>query len=241
MQAKIEIIIPTCDLYRNVTQPVLYSLNKYYSNMGKVTIVGYRPPDFPLPPRCHFVSMGADRTPSEWTNGLKRFMEGYPSEYFILHMDDHLLVDHVDGNRIDKLGSLMEDNAGIDKIMLHPFTSTMFARYPTTHEDLSLFKCENGIGATTLMNAIWRRRYLLDVLTENLSPHEFEIQNEYKSYGDRCILSTHDRLMLVTSLMNGGRRNPNWHVCPRREFEFTVADTDFIAQINSMLDAVCPV
>ena len=207
MRGKIDLIIPTCDLYRNVTLPVLYSLKKYYRDMGKVIIVGYKAPDFVLPPNVAFVSMGVDRTPRQWTNGLKRFMEGYSKDYFILHMDDHLLIDHVDSDKIDQLSALLERNTDIDKIMLHPFTSSMFVPFATATRDLTLYKCERGIGATTLMNAIWRRDYLLELLTDNLSPHDFENQNNYQDYGDKLVLSTHNRIMMVTSLMNRGHRN----------------------------------
>lgn len=240
MRAKMDIIMPTCDLYRNITRPVLYSLEKYYADMGRIIVVGYKAPDFTLPPNCRFVSVGEDRTPSQWTNGVRRFLDGYESDYFILHMDDHLLVDYVESKTVDKLGALMEEIPGIDKIMLHPFTSTMFAEYPSPSPEISLFKCERGIGATTLMNAIWRRRYFLDVLKDDLSPHGFENQNNYNSYDDKCILSTHNRIMMVTSLMNGGARNLNWNVCRRSEFEFTVSDAEYVDRVNAMLDIACP-
>ncbi len=241
MPDKIDIVIPTCDLYRNVTLPVLFSLKKYYRDMGKGIIVGYKSPDFVLPPNFEFVSMGIDKTPTQWTNGLKSFLQEYSEEYFILHMDDHLLVDDVDSDKIDQLCELINANVEIDKIMLHPFTSTMFKPYPTKHKELLLYKCERGIGTTTLMNAIWRKDYLLELLVDNLGPHDFENQNNHNEYSDKVVLSTHNKIMMVTSLMNGGRRNSNWHVCNRSEFEFTVSDGDYIAQINKIMEKVCPV
>lgn len=240
LSAKVEIVIPTCDRYRNITQPVLYSLEKYYPGRGKGVIVGYRPPDFGLPSDVDFVSVGQDQTPARWTNGLKRFIERYSQDYFILHMDDHLLIDRVESDRIDQLCGLMETNPRIDKIMLHPFTSSMFQPYPTAEQDLLLFKCENGIGTTTLMNALWRREYLLELLSENLSPHDFENQSMHRNLSDKLVLSTHNRIMMVTSLMNGGSRNRNWHICPRREFEYTVSDEEYIARVNEMMDLACP-
>ncbi len=228
MHNTIDLVIPTCDLYRNITLPVLYSLKKYYRDMGKGIIVGYKCPEFDLPSNFEFVSVGEDKTPAQWTNGLKRFCESYSGDHFILHMDDHLLVDHVDNEKIEQLSELMNQDAQIDKIMLHPFTSSMFQPYPTPHSNPLLFKCEGGIGSTTLMNAIWRRTYLLELLTDNLSPHDFENQNNHKDYSDHLVLSTHDRIMMVTSLMNRGSRNNSWHLCPRNEFEFIVTDDDYI-------------
>ena len=221
---KLDIIIPTCDLYRNITLPVIYSLKKYYSNMGKGIIVGYKPPEFKLPSNFEFISMGVDKTPTQWTNGLKRFLESYNQEHFIIHMDDHLLIDYVDSKKIDLLASLVKENNEIDKVMLHPFTSTMFTPY-LNQQKLELYKCKNNIGTTTLMNAIWRRGYMIELLTDNHSPHDFENQNNYKDYNDKFILSTHNRIMMVTSLMNKGVRNSFWHKCSRKEFIYHVKET----------------
>lgn len=174
----LDVIIPTCDKYMPIVEANLCGINHFWEKVGKVIIIGYNSPEFKLPEGVEFVSMGEDRTPSEWSDGILSFFESYDKDKFILHMDDHCIVDYVDQDSIEKIKMIMDFDKKIDKIMLHPFKVDIpLKTYNHKFEGLDLFICEKGYGSTTLMPAVWRTSYILSILAKGLNPHSFENQS----------------------------------------------------------------
>lgn len=232
-----DIIIPTCNLYLPVVEANLHSIDYFWKDRDDIIILGYDFPKFSLPQGSKFISLGVDETPERWSDGLLKFFESYGQKNFLLHMDDHCLVAPVDTEKIKKVEKIMSDDESINKVMLHPF----FCQYPTEkyeseYDDLKLFICENNYGSTTLMPAIWKTSYIKSLLNKGLSAHSFERQADNGPITNKT-LSTHNEILMVSSLVNRGVRNKNWHICwHRSEFVFPSPNEEYVSSINKIID-----
>ena len=233
-----DIIIPTCDKYMPIVEANLHSINKFWKNHGEIIIIGYNKPEFKLLKNTKFISLGSDETPQKWSNGLIKFFNNYKKDRFILQMDDHCIVSNVQTDNINYIDEIMNEDETIDKVMLHPFhVNPPLKEYKHKFTDLKLLTCENNIGSTTLMPAIWRTRYILSILKERLNAHQFEQQADLYQIKNKTI-STNNEILMITSLINRGIRNHNWHTCWHRdEFIFKQPDQKFITEINQILDS----
>lgn len=232
----IDVIIPTCDKYINLTKATLYSISEFWSNNLNIIIIGYCEPLYQLPDNCKFVSLGDDETPKKWTNGLLKFFNNYQKEHFILHMDDHCIIKKVDNDKVDYLCDMIKNDNTIDKIML---TNFMYDGVNLINKDkIPVFSYpQNGVYRTSLMNAVWRVDYFKKFLNLNLSPWEFEEQkNQGKNDGAK-ILTIEEDLIMVSSLMsNGSKINDNWYNEILDKYNFDPPTTEFKNKIDKMLE-----
>ena len=230
-----DIIIPTCNKYLPIVEANLHGLDYFWKDRGNIVILGYDSPQFSLPERTQFVSLGKDETPSKWSDGLLKFFDSYKENRFILHMDDHCIVSPVKTDKIEKIDQIMSCDESIDKIMLHPFLVKIpLKRYE--YEGLDLFICENNYGSTTLMPAVWRTAYMKRLLNKELDAHSFECQADYDSIQNKT-LSTHNEILMISSLINNGVRNRYWNVCwHRNEFVFQPPNEKYVTEINKIID-----
>lgn len=232
-----DIIIPTCDKYLPIVEANLYGINHFWKDHGNIIILGYSYPKFNLPKNVRFVSLGKDETPSKWSDGLKYFFDSYDKSKFILHMDDHCLVAPVRNDYINMIEEIMSIDDTLDKVMLHPFSIDLpLQEYKSKNKDLKLFICEQNYGSTTLMPAIWKTSYIKKLLKNGLDPHSFELQDRYCKIENKT-LSTHNEIMMISSLINGGVRNKNWHICwHRKKFVFDSPDKQYVSSINNIIN-----
>jgi len=112
------IIVPTCDRYLPILKGFAFLFNKYWSSEQEVIVLCDQKPDFDLPDNFMLESIKLGKIGiSTWTNYLIKFFEGTAlndDDCFLLAMDDHFLIDHVDIDLMKK--AELEMKQGADKV-----------------------------------------------------------------------------------------------------------------------------
>jgi len=167
----ISILVLTSNDYVHILAGFAYLFNKYWSDKQLVTALRYdrRPPW--LPPNFYAPAAGK-QSELTFSQGLRRFVESsYPSEMFILLLEDYYLSRKVDIKRINELWALMESNVNISKIDL---SGDLVKREHLEYRRGLVEAAPEALYQTSLQAAIWRRDYLLRFLEPHENPWQFE-------------------------------------------------------------------
>lgn len=173
-----KIIIPVSNKYHYIMPVFCEMFNKYWPNQECIilcnNIVKEKVPD-----NFEILSIGPDK--EHWTTNLREFFSKFSDEYFVFHIEDHILTDYV---KIDKV-KIMENEIknGADKAMLH---SHLNIYGKPLHDDVLLID-QNADYRLSIHTAIWRTEYFLKKLKYNRSIWGFEASPEAKNDGAKIV------------------------------------------------------
>jgi len=133
--------------------------NKHWSPDVEVTILGYNPPLFNLPPNFKFVSLGKqEEYGNEWTTALIPYFKQMPDEYFILFLDDIYILS-INKSLLHTAEKYMID--GVEKVHLINFDGQVFKE----EKDVNFNTWEQGAKyRLALQPAFIRRDHFLKYL-----------------------------------------------------------------------------
>ncbi|MDO8609181.1 MAG: hypothetical protein Q7R95_01415 [bacterium] len=174
-----KVIVPTSDKYQFIMPVFCQLFNKYWPNQECI-ILCYSQIKDKLPDNFEIISLGPDN--KDWTAGLRPFFSSFKDEYFVLHLEDHILTDYV---KINKL-KIMENEiiSGADKAMLHSHLN-IFSQ--PLHDDILLINQDIDY-RTTIHTAIWRTSYFLKYLQYNCSNvFAFELIKDARNDGAKIV------------------------------------------------------
>lgn len=140
----------------------------------------------------------------EWSNGLIRYLHSIPDQFLVLMLEDYWLTREVDWHGIEShLLSMMQANPNIIRVDLSSDRLyTHGPRYPAHDPDFGtvgyydLVSRPNTQYQLSLQPAIWNKRLLLEVLRENWSPWDVELNGT-------SIINARPELLVL-----GTRQNP---------------------------------
>lgn len=168
-------ICTTSDGYRHLLPIFTHLFNKVLPEM-EVTVLGYSEPLEPMPENFTFVSMGVQGHVSEWSTDIRKWVEAQPDQWFFWLMEDQL-IKSVDMDLLDESCAMMMNGVGrIDLVgdLLKRTHNTYGGRFayanPVTKYRLST------------QPSIWNREFMLQYLTNGLTPWEFETQSTCDDY-----------------------------------------------------------
>tara|TARA_Y100000310_G_C20618772_1_gene782106 strand:+ start:357 stop:1076 length:720 start_codon:yes stop_codon:yes gene_type:complete len=170
------IYISTSDNHLHLLKPYTYLFNKFWHPGQKVTIVGYKAPDFKLPDNFTFESMGqSTHDPREWAGDLGGYFSSKDDKHFIFGVEDHFISYPVDTNMIDKLAKYtLDDKVGRINLTFH----LRQRPYDIIEMDGDLEVIEahttNDYRIST-QYSIWNREYMLKYLQHGLDIWNFEM------------------------------------------------------------------
>ena len=166
----------TSNKYTTKLCPInVHFLNKYWNDLD-ITIVGYE--DVlklrNLPSNVKVESLGNQSDyGTNWTDALIPFFEQIPEKYFTLILDDHILLNEVNEEKIKILEKWFIEKKA-DKAMIGGGISLQ--QTSKADEEVLLFN-QNANYRTSLHPAIWTKEYFLKYLKPNMSSWDFELQN----------------------------------------------------------------
>lgn len=163
------IICTTSDRYHHILPVLLYLYKKYWNE--PFILLGYEKPSCPLPDNCTFVSMGVQGPVSEWSTDIRAYIEsaGSAADWFVWLMEDTLLREPVD----DTIAwALCMPTVG--RVNL---TSDVSKREHMTTSEGVLWASPGSRYRLSTQPSIWNRKYLLQYLTNGLTPWDFETQD----------------------------------------------------------------
>ena len=213
------IIIPTCDPHLFVLKGFSYCFNKYWGEDFKVTVLGFSEPEFELPDNFEFVSMAKEQVGKAkgWSNYVLEYVNSIDDEHFIFGIDDFCLVRPFDRELFEELKSELKEDVG--RIDLQP--SLQYARNPrdvTTYKKFDDFEIielaqrstHEFIYRITGQFSIWNRKYFLENLQPNWSPHDWELIGGRLAEGDGWkILGVKDRHCVKKVELVSEKQYPN--------------------------------
>ena len=145
-------------------------------------VAGFSPPKFEIPADWQFVSLGAfeDYPINKWSNAVRNLIgnAGFVEERFILMLEDYFILRKVDELGIRQLGAYMAQHSDIAKIDLT--TDRLYSgdmRDYQAYEQFDMIISDpNSAYNTSLLAAIWDKQSFLDMLIDDETPWQFELE-----------------------------------------------------------------
>lgn len=122
-----------------------------------------------VPEGWKYVNNGEDIS---FSKSLMSYLENIEEEYFILMLDDFVILEEVDNAKIEKAFEFIKANNGV-----------YLRLTPNPKGDLKIDKDFSKIDVksyvpyvTSLQMAIWKKEFLMKLLSYDFSPWEFEVK-----------------------------------------------------------------
>lgn len=176
---KPKIILTTSDNYHHLLPLTCYLFSKFWDKNALVEIVGYKKPIYELPSNFKFYSLGEQSKSNKcFSTDLRKYFIKQ-NDWFIWMFDDTFIREQVNKESLDLLYSEMyEPNAG--RINLSGECVKQKHKYAYNIGEGGKYTVyENEQDAEYRLStqiSLWNKKYLLQYLTDNLSPWEFETQ-----------------------------------------------------------------
>lgn len=166
----LKVICSTSDKYLHLIPVFIYLFNKYFPGQ-EVEIAGYQKPSCELPDNFTFHSMGEQGTVKEWSTDLRKYFESMDEDWILWMMEDTFIRREVKESAMDECCALMMP--GIGRIAL---TNDLRSREHTITNGF-VYAHPNSRYRLSTQPSIWNKQFLLQYLTDGLSPWEFETQD----------------------------------------------------------------
>ena len=184
-----KIVISTCNQLAHLVPNTVGKLYKYWPGSKENIVVLH----FDKKPEvgCETYYMGPQgKWGRSWSDPIRdTFMAEFDDEYFCLWLDDYILTEPVDMERLAEMEGWVRD--GVQKAIL---CSRSIANVTCEPFHNGLLKVtQNSKWRSTLQAAIWRTGYFKFYLGYAQDAWDFETENQYRMSGDKAsIICTED-------------------------------------------------
>jgi len=185
-----KIYVIASNKYTHVCHINVHFLNKYWPNQD-ITLLGYEEveklTDFPNNVTVKILGKQDDFGKS-WSDGLIPFFNKVEENYFIILVEDMILLKEIDYERINLLEQqFLSGNA--DKAMIGGGLPLDL----TTEMENGLLLYNQGINyRCSLHPAIWSREYFLRYLKPGMTIWDFELRNDSEARNDGAKIITNN-------------------------------------------------
>lgn len=176
-----KVFVSTSKKYSFLLEPYSVLFNKHWPGQ-EIVFLGFDECDVPtLPDNCSFVSLGAQAKYGRiWSTPLIPYMKEVKDEYFVFTVEDIMLIDKVDTDKVALLVNEIE--AGASKAHLDKTLSNRASPLPSN--PLILGVHPDASYRTSLAPSIWTKRYFMKYLKPNMSIWDFEKDNMERARND---------------------------------------------------------
>ena len=122
-----------------------------------------------VPKTWNYINRGEDIS---FSKSLISYLDSIDEEYFILMLDDFMILEEVDTDKIKKAYKFIKSNNGVYlRLVPNPKGELKI------NEDFSRIDVKSYVPyVTSLQMAIWKKDFLMQLLSYDFSPWEFEIK-----------------------------------------------------------------
>lgn len=195
----LRIILYTCDKYMPLIELVAWSMEKYWPNHQRVTLLGYSSPKWKLPKNWEFVSLGKDRGYKTWGEDILKFFSDFNDEYFIYREDDKPLMMSVDMSRLMSMWELLISDDKIKKALIGGTHANRPERWNNNGGGLA-FLNPTADYQITRGDDIWDTKYFKSFLKKGMSGAQLETQNLHLQDGMKKIVCFKQPPLVCTHL-----------------------------------------
>jgi|TARA_R110000824_G_scaffold178013_2_gene357563 hypothetical protein len=226
-----KVLVTTSNQYAFLLEPYSHLFNKHWPGQ-EIVFLGFDPDSAPdLPSNCTFHSLGKQEDFGlVWTDPLIPFIESLEDEYFIVTVEDMMLMNYVN---LERMALLEEEikHGHADKAVLDTHLNGNAEPYK---EGLVCLN-QTATYRTTLHPSIWRKKYFQRYLKPGFSAWDFELSNIAESMKDGATIISSDHPENVFEAANIYRKGvpvPRWDC--RRPYgcsgPFQMEDMDLILE-----------
>lgn len=191
----LNVIVEVSDGYLWALRPFIYLFNMYWSELQHVTVVGYRSPNFKLPPNFSFFSISPMNYPPEkWSDGMIAFLNTIHDRHIVFLLNDYWLCRTADVRGISSCHDYLMNKPEVLRFDLTDdrlYAGSMFDVESWGSYDIIETKSGTPY-QMSLQAAIWNREKLLEILIPGKSAWETEIHlsppEEMRVLGTRQLL-----------------------------------------------------
>ena len=205
-----KIYLTTSNKYTHVCPIAIHFLNKYWPGQD-ISLLGYDQTATlkNLPENVTLEILGKQSDfGNSWTDALIPFFHKVPEDYFIILLDDLMLLSKVDNDKI----KLLEKQFLLGKADKAVIGGGLSLSLTTKLENNLLLFNQNIDYRTTLHPSIWTKKYFLKYLKPNMTAWGFEIENNEEAKNDGAAIITNNYSypqepdpFLILNLYNKGR------------------------------------
>jgi hypothetical protein len=184
----VPIIVTTSDNYLPALKPFAWLAEKYWRGSAQFTIMGFTKPDFPLPDRFKFVSVGKpeDYPIEKWSDAVIDFLKKFKSPYFIFMLEDYWITRDVNIGAVRLAHKYMELHPNILKFDLtgdRLYAGGADLNYDTFGWLDIVLSDRMSAYQMSLMTGLWRRELFLRAMQKGWNPWEVELEGTTKLQG----------------------------------------------------------
>lgn len=185
-----KVLMSTSNAYLHLLPISCYLFNKNWSPDQVVEIVGYKEPEFELPPNFFFTSMGEQGPPEEFSTDLRKVFERC-GKYTIWLFDD-TFIKSVDFYKLEIAKKVIEmQNVGRVGLSNDSFEQYTYPAYEIDGIKINSTPQGSEYRLSTQIS-IWNKDYLFKYLTPGLHPWSFEYQEKKHDEFHNLCLGEHD-------------------------------------------------
>lgn len=178
------ILILTSDKYLPALRVYAFLFNRYWDPAQPVTVAGFTPPDFELPPNFTFQSLGrfSDYPVNRWSDGLIKALNHIPDEQVIVGLEDYWLTSPVDVEAVQmaydycwQFGYVARFDLTADRANAGGARFYATIQRPSGGEIRIIQSNPDEGYHLSLMQGVWNKAHLLRVLRPGETPQEVEL------------------------------------------------------------------
>lgn len=208
-----KILVATSDNYSFLLEP-FYNLFNIFWPEQHIVFLGFDKTKVPkLPNNCDFYSLGRQKDFGKiWSDPLIPFLEKLEDEYFVFTVEDVMLLDYVDMDKIKLLEDEIKFN-NASKALLDSHLN----KYATPYKKGLMVMNQTAPYRSSLHPAIWKKEYFMKFLKPGYTAWDFEVLNDEEAkFGGEKIISVaqEENLYYTCNVYRKGAIIPRFD-CPR--------------------------
>lgn len=210
-------LVTTCDPYKKHLRITLHQLQKYWSPLPSIDILGFAPPDFDLPEGTVFISAGdmKDYPINKWSDPVIEYFKQTDTDRVIWFLDDYFLYRKVDTRAVEVLWDYASQFKFVEKIdlaedRLHAKGTDMDYSY-IDYDDGKRLDLIKGDPTSEYFSSLWPGifsvEHLLRVMIPGETPWNLELDGTYRlrNMTDIVVLGTKQSLVEIRLGARGGK------------------------------------
>lgn len=178
------VVVFTSDKYLPLLTGFAVQFNKYWNPATRVGILGFKEPDFKLPPNFKFISAGAqdDFAPREFCGAFRPIIEALPTEHITYFLEDTFPIAPLHQEAYDEAVSLICSEQA-HKIQLFWGDSQQYAKSVPFNDRFRAF-AQTAHYRCNIAPSIVHKEYFLKYFEPSMTLSEYEVNNQEKAKND---------------------------------------------------------
>jgi len=174
------IYLVTCDKTSYILPATIYLYKKFYINTPLIRILGFKKPILPDWENVEFISLNnKQKSINLWSKYIYNYLITIEDEFVFFALDDFFPIDYINKECLSYVLDYMKNNkVGFCNVSQQPSSSPKRNEVDEILVDGDFFVYKRKKGENyqlVLQPGIWNRKYLIEALSINITPWEFEL------------------------------------------------------------------